>query len=64
MLRASAERIGPDPDFNSGTGSGMLRVDKALARGIRPDPSEDYERLFMGQASSLVPVQFQAKVLA
>jgi hypothetical protein len=55
-IRGSAFRLGPDRDYDPGTGSGLLRIPEALTLGPRAkqDPSLAYERTFLGRVSSAV----------
>ena len=55
-IRASAYRLGSDPEFNAGTGSGILRIDDAIqaAPTARQHPTYDYEQRFLAEASTLV----------
>ena len=55
-LRASALPLGPDRQFNPGTGSGLLQIDAAIqaAPNARNHPTYQYERRFLAEASTLV----------
>ncbi len=54
-LRAGATPIGPDPEFNPGTGAGMLRIDRALqaAPTAKDHPTYSYEQQFLAEVSTL-----------
>jgi len=55
-IRASAVSLGGDPQFNPGTGSGLLRIDAAIraAPTAYTHPTYAYEQRFLAEASTLV----------
>jgi len=55
-IRASAIPLGADPQFSPGTGSGLLRIDRAIqaAPAASQHPTFAYERRFLAEVSTLV----------